>query len=686
MQGRFRSKNSKQAKSFSCTSESKCVEIVSKGTPRVQLGKFKAAIVKPKVVKSQLQPATGRESLPTRKQELIDQALQKLGMSKEELQERLKPSSSKPKLVANHTVQPHTKFDVRQRDFLNGSYVISKPGLYKFCENVVYNAKKPGTPAIQVKPTEGVIIDLNGHSLKQSVSSNDDFDDISAIVVDRNVNDLVIKNGRIAGFSDQGIVLVSNLTSPMDHHNVLIEKIDFEDIGKIDTQPSELFGIRGAIAAHGTTDLTIRKCKAWNIAAAVDCEAFFTAICTNVVMEDLEIRDVNSDPDQGFSAGLSNYFYINVSYLNCRVQNAVAQSVFGILSYIGSYSSMRQCESIGNNSPSSDSNGVVLGIAVYLTGGFDIVDCTANDNVALGDVGESVNFTAGIQTAGASHGKILGCNAVGNNAVSQSSSIRCGAVGFDINGSDSIHLENCMSGGTFIQSARGGGIAAGFDCDRSNNITHENCVSKGEYIIGYTDNSQEGALSSKICGFYASIIPEGGSHGNIAYRNCTSISRYSDDPTVNVGGFFINEPIGSLDNPVTAHGIIIDHCIVEQCNNAAAPSKGFGIVFQADTSNSSVTNCEVNTCDQGIVINGRESMYNVVQGNRVLSSIDYGIRDTTGTNSNMFAQNYVYSPGGNNYDGLPASTPIREWSLSGGMSNLNSNGITDPLDNFDVTI
>ena len=65
-----------------------------------------------------------------------------------------------------------------------------------------------------------------------------------------------------------------------------------------------------------------------------------------------------------------------------------------------------------------------------------------------------------------------------------------------------------------------------------------------------------------------------------------------------------------------------------------------------------------------------------------------GIQDTKATANNAYYANFARSNGAvitDNYIGLPAGTPIREWTIPGAPNPVNSNAILDPqLDNLSV--
>lgn len=96
-------------------------------------------------------------------------------------------------------------FTISKEDFGSKdhhSYKITCPGNYKLCQNISFNPKKNETVAIIIDSND-VVLDLNGHVLKQS--SRSDKSKITGILVVTGHKNVTVLNGTIRNFSQRGL-------------------------------------------------------------------------------------------------------------------------------------------------------------------------------------------------------------------------------------------------------------------------------------------------------------------------------------------------------------------------------------------------------------------------------------------------------------------------------------------------
>lgn len=87
---------------------------------------------------------------------------------------------------------------IRCKDINRNGYVISEPGEYYLCEDVIYNPCD-GNPAIRISAgaVGNVTLDLNGKtlSLKSKTATN-----IAGVLIEPGLTNVIVKNGTIRDF------------------------------------------------------------------------------------------------------------------------------------------------------------------------------------------------------------------------------------------------------------------------------------------------------------------------------------------------------------------------------------------------------------------------------------------------------------------------------------------------------
>lgn len=572
------------------------------------------------------------------------------------------------------------KYMLECKHFGKNGVVITKPGYYCLSENVTYKPHYDNVPAITIK-ADDVILDLSTHVLSQCPNTFAQFDNTSAIVVESGYNFVTIKNGRIHNFSNNGVIVKSDNLSPDDHHGIVIQKIVVNDCGKIttftDLQP---FNARSGIGVYGTTDCVIQDCETSGITSLVDTEAICTFFVDNLLIKNCLSHDNISDSNGGFLGGIEVNFFNNAVIEGSASYKNIGMQTVGIWPLVGANLVTNSCQTHENLGTSFSA-----GIAIYLVDGGLLTNSQANFNVAKSENLESRIFCTGIQSASQSTVEIQNCSANYNLATSDSGLLATGCAGFDMNTVGSCILKNCTAEGNsnycIDENAGGsnirGGLCGGFDCDRASNVLLEDCVA-------IANNPQPGGVASKVAGFYASIFPEGGYIENIVYKNCTSLNHSSDFPGTFVAGFLIGE------NPPTtivinSNQIILEGCVAEGNVNTSNPGNGAGVSFENWTTSSSVQNCIFKGNGVGILVRGENTVSNLFKNNEISANSEYGIADFT-QNLNSYAMNYAYNPDAiENYQGLPAFTPVRTWQIGFAPAPLDNNRTLDPLDNISVS-
>lgn len=579
-----------------------------------------------------------------------------------------------------HAASCLKKYSISCKHFGKKGVVITRPGYYCLAENVAYKPHYDHVPAITIR-SDDVILDLSTHVLTQCPRTFDQFDDISAIVVESGYNFVTIKNGQIRNFSNNGVIVKSDNGSPDDHHGIVIEKISVHDCGKITTATDlDPFNSRSGIGVYGTTDCVIQDCETSGITSLIDTEAIATFFTDNILIKNCLSHANSAEPDEGFPTGIEVNFFNNATIEGCSSIKNIGSQPVGIYILEGTSLVMRDCRGNENvaNFPTI-ARAAAYGIVVQGVNGGVLTDSQGNFNVAKSESLTLRKFCTGIQSA-LSNIEISNCEASFNLATSDTGLSGGGCVGFDINTVESCVLKNCTAEGNSnysIDQVGNGGIVAGFDCDNASNVLLEDCVAIG-------NNPQPNGTPLAVAGFYASIFPEGGDFANIVYKNCASFNHSCDFEGTTVAGFLLGEapPTAIVVHPTQ---IILDSCIAEGNVNTSNPGIGAGVSVENGTTLSTVVNCILKGNGVGILVRGADTFSNQFENNELTANAVYGIEDASG-NSNSYAKNYAYNPDAlGNYTGLPAFTPIRTWQIGSAPAAVDNNGILDPLDNFSVT-
>ena len=106
-----------------------------------------------------------------------------------------------------------------QRDVGPTGLVITAPGYYRLKENIEFNPNADFLAAITIQ-SSNVTLDLNGKTLSESALGFAAFDTTQGIVIASGSNNVTIKNGKVKGFSDTGILAASVNPIPLPSEHI----------------------------------------------------------------------------------------------------------------------------------------------------------------------------------------------------------------------------------------------------------------------------------------------------------------------------------------------------------------------------------------------------------------------------------------------------------------------------------
>jgi len=204
-----------------------------------------------------------------------------------------------PLVMAGQSVSlVHSSQSIYLNNIGTTGITLDKPGYYTLGEDIAYNGNASST-AITIA-SSGVTLDLNNRFIEQSSTNTG----VSGIEISPDVHDIVIKNGTLSGFTENGLFSDSSMTGS-GAYNIKVENLDITGV----------FG--GAIALLGGSNVgadihdwvfsncTITECSSFYVIYIVYCnsvsinnckmnnhECFYNCQCddsTNVVFNNCDL-------------------------------------------------------------------------------------------------------------------------------------------------------------------------------------------------------------------------------------------------------------------------------------------------------------------------------------------------------------------------------------------------------------
>ncbi len=175
-----------------------------------------------------------------------------------------------------------------QKDVGPSGLVIATPGYYRLKENIEFNPNADFLAAITIQ-SSNVTLDLNGKTLSESAIGFATFDTTEGIVIASGSNNVTIKNGKIKGFSDTGILAASINPTPLpsEHIGIVISNIKITKCGKLNTFNSvRIFNQRNGIGIDGGTSVLIEHCCVSQIASFVESDAIGGYVVNDILIKD----------------------------------------------------------------------------------------------------------------------------------------------------------------------------------------------------------------------------------------------------------------------------------------------------------------------------------------------------------------------------------------------------------------
>ncbi len=521
---------------------------------------------------------------------------------------------------------------ISQKDVGTTGLIISKPGYYRLKENIVFDPSADFIPAISIQ-SDNVILDLNGKTLSESSAGFASFDNTTGIIVQSGFNFVTIKNGKVTGFSDNGIWVASTNSVATDHEGIVISHLQATNCGKPTTyQQVRVFNSRSGIAVDGATDVIIQDCCASNIISQIETDVISSYFVENILIKDSHASNGATTLQPGGDAnGVIVGFFSNVVIEGCTGTEISSYFPIGVIVYVGDTAIIRNCKGHHNSGTL-----ITAGISPEVCTNVLVIDCEANDNsTANTDPTQPYANVRGIYNGPLNAGVIV------KNLETKRNSLTASAI--------PTLVPEIFASGNFI--------------DSGTNILTINC------------QSEENFVSPGVAAYSVSGFGVGGLCSNIIYKKCNSRDHTTDLNYAIAAGFFVG-----LLSPSDLSGITLECCLASNSSNSINPANGFGILLgnplgapSVTVTNSSLLNNTAKCNNIGIGVAGVGTTNNLVQHNKALNNSFFGILDTS-CDSNTYIANYSCNPhatgicgslscgsgplaGDHNFCGLPSGTP-----------------------------
>lgn len=511
--------------------------------------------------------------------------------------------------------------------------VITRPGYYVLAEDVNWNVPDANARAIAIASND-VTLDLGGRTLRQInrpqpvIEPDPNKRICKGEVISGNVGiwaegrkGLTIKNGNV--LSVQGVGIVTKDCRQVDLLDLTVRNCGGN--GVVDTS---FLCRNGGIFVMGTkgkdnkiafaSDIRMINCVCSENTSQLDFVVTLGSLvlfCDNVEVKGCVFNHTaNTSPQpsgvQFNVVGIDFVICRNVLVDDCEAHdNTSGGEPAGFFAWGENYKSVR-CRANRNHTLKGSR---ACGFNISTTNNLEMIDCEADGNYnanpnASADAVKDFSATGYRLDRAVYRGLIENCRAIGNYSVGKNSP----AAGFLLNSTSQMVLKNCVAIGNRNASVTSlnNGLAAGFLA--STPLTDQ----KGK-VVGGIDNS---------------------------FINCIA-----DSNTVDQIPLFVLSPAPPVDS--------------EQL--IGNPQKGAGFLL-TDQKNPKIVGCQsMNNNGKGIWLKSSSGV--LVEDNLLAGNKLYGIHNESPTGLSIYVGNEARLNGSShrdNYVGLPAKTPIRNWTVS----------------------
>jgi hypothetical protein len=398
---------------------------------------------------------------------------------KEAYQTETKRGISRP---ANATI-------LSARDFETGltqTKAIDTPGQYYILtQDVGFKGDLDEAIAINIT-ADNITLDLGGHTLYYDIDNIDENDLVNGILIS-GANNVTIKNGTIATFTGEAIVVKVNC------RGITLENIKVIGGGGQSCSGIHFEGTAATNDASKVLNSTIRNCTVENADGGGENEAY---ACKLAFSENILIEDCNFLRSEA-ATGETAYGVWLVSCTNVQVKN---------------------CYSAGHKGGAD-----TYGFKIESSKSCFFENCIASGCNAIDDGNTIYGFyISGDGDAPSGH-YFKNCQSVGNEAF-----LTC--YGFRLDTTHNNYFENCLARANHQTTTGGTSFVAGFGIEDALRNTFINCESSA-------NNGVTGDLTDKLAGFALTAASS-----QNAFINCTARNNGNTDgsPTTTYGFYVAN--------------------------------------------------------------------------------------------------------------------------------------------------
>ncbi len=529
---------------------------------------------------------------------------------------------------------------------VNGAkpYVISRPGYYSLAEDIDWTTRDPNARGIDIQ-ADDVTLDLDGHTFRQ-VSPPEPLRDTQH---GKYKGEIVSGNVGIWSDGHKGLVIRDGTVRDIQGVGVLLKDCDHLDCiglavrgcggdGAFDTsflyRNGGLFviGTRGPGGVRFARDVRIIDCSCEANTSTLDYVVTLGAFV--LFTDDLEVRKGRFHQTANSSAqpsgvqfnvvGIDIVICRNVLVADCEANdNTSGGEPAGFFAWGENIRFLRARASRNFTSRGNRA----CGFNVSTTNNLEMTDCEADGNFNANPDASSdavKDFSAcGFRIGrGVYRGSLVNCRATGNHAVGKNSA----ASGFALHSTSDLVLKSCEAIGNRNASGPGGGFAAGF---------------------------------------HASVPLKDAKGQAVGGRDLTFIDCIADGNTVDREPLFDTPPAPAVD----------------EGESRGDPKNGAGFFLDGQSKLSMIGCKALNNHGKGIWLLGCGSAN--IQGVTVSGNTLVGMENEAPAAASAFSGNSARLNGNghaDNYRGLPAGTPVREWTLGAAPPNE-----TDSLSNVSIS-
>jgi len=397
------------------------------------------------------------------------------------------------------------------------TYTISTGGRYLLKDSVAFSPAS-GIPAISITG-DNIILDLGGQTVSQGNSQADSI----GVNIATTVNNVIVKNGQIKGFTGESIKIGTSCT------NITIDNMHIDSgidtgISFVGSSGSEIIGC------------TVKNCVISNNTgageASTDAYGIKIANADGILIEDTDIIGMRTSSAANDSYGCYITTATNIVLRNVHSgsHNGAECCAFYATSTVGLQ--MYNCEASGCSSYKTSGTGVVG----YFIGSSQ--GCILDECVSVGH--KAVFSSYGVYLTSSTGVVVQNCKALGHSIVGSTANSRCSGFYSD-RGVGNV-WDGCEAAGNMGASATTS-IVTGFMLNLGEyQATFNNCIARGNGDI--TSTAKAYGFWMRHDGSFARGVRNSHIKGCSAISNCSVTSNsaigFYDDLTPNTKNLFID--------------------------------------------------------------------------------------------------------------------------------------------------